>query len=80
MSHRELSHLSARHVGLRDHLHPERPIMGPVSIADDLDPLHRSCLSGCHSGSLICSVHHEAKNAFEKGFPAGSGRDSWVAG
>ncbi|MGI4745416.1 MAG: hypothetical protein ACRYFY_05155 [Janthinobacterium lividum] len=39
----------------------KRWIMGTTPVADDLDPLHQSCLSGCHSGSLICCVHHEAK-------------------
>ena len=63
MSHRELAHLRAWHIGLSDHARPERWIMGTAPVADDLDPLHRSCLSGCHSGSLICSVHHEAKQS-----------------
>ena len=37
--------------------------MGTTSVTDDLDPLRRGCLSGCHSGSVIRSVHHEAKQS-----------------
>ncbi len=61
MAARKLAHLSARHIRLCHHTRPEGWVMGTASVADNLDPLHRGCLSGCHCRSLICSVHHEAK-------------------
>ena len=63
MSARKLTYLRAWHVGLRHHARSERWIMGAAPIADDLDPLHRGCLTGCHCGSLICSIHHEVKQS-----------------
>lgn len=61
MSGRQIPDPGAGYVGVRNHMRAKRRIMGTTPIDDDLDPLHQSCLSGCHCGSLICCVHHEAK-------------------
>ena len=67
-------HPTARLAGLLHNHRPKRSVMLATTIADDLNPLHRSCHCGCHSGSLILGIHALQQNNQQLATQGGRGR------
>ena len=65
---------TARLSCLLDNHRPKRSIMLATTLAYDLDPLHRSCHCGCHSGSLILDIHASQQNDLTLATQGGRGR------
>jgi len=54
----QIAHPRSRHQSLRHDASTEGRVMSTSTLANNLDPLHRGCLSGSHCGSLILAIAH----------------------
>ena len=71
------SHLlnpTARLARLLHNHRPKHSIMLATTLADDLNPMHRSSHCGCHSGNLILRIHASQQNNHQLATQGGQGR------